>query len=92
MNHYKCAHFLPLRVKAEAPKLQLAIIALAALSLVGGDSCHGRLVVGSSQACNLNTGNNEARVICRELGCSAAGAQRVNECLSVSKHGQAMNS
>ena len=54
------------------------------LRLVGGNSCQGRLEVKIApstvfgQACDLNTGNNEAMVICNQLpGCSGVGAQRV---------------
>ena len=53
------------------------------LRLVGGSNpCEGRLVTLRDglygQACDLNTGDSEARVICRQLGCRAANARRVN--------------
>ncbi len=69
---------VPALALVSSPSFALASFFCVALRLVGGDSCRGRLEIGSSQACDLNTGNSEARVICRELGCSATGAQRVN--------------
>ena len=55
------------------------------LRLVDGNSCQGRLEIRPAtstvfgQACDLNTGNNEAMAICSQLpGCSATGAQRVD--------------
>ena len=55
------------------------------LRLVGGSSrCHGRVEFRPTsfdvfgQACDLNAGNNQAEVICRELGCNPTGARRVN--------------
>lgn len=55
------------------------------LRLVDGSSrCHGRVEFRPSssatfgQACDLDAGNSEAQVICRELGCNPTGARRVN--------------
>ena len=55
----------------------------AVLRLVGGPNrCEGRLVALDSdgeygQACNFFTGDNEAKVVCRQIGCEAGGARRV---------------
>ena len=54
------------------------------LRLVGGDSCHGLLegrpnnMSEFRQACDLYALDNEAMVVCRQLGCIARGAQRVD--------------
>ena len=55
------------------------------MRLVGGtDRCQGRLELQVSatgmfaQACDLDAGDEEAQVICRELGCNPNGAKRVN--------------
>ena len=53
------------------------------LRLVGGNKCQGRLELKPKtstvygQACNLHVGNNEAKVVCRQLGCEPTGALRV---------------
>ena len=50
----------------------------------GLSQCQGRLEIMPStssafgQACDLDAGNNEAQVICRQLGCQATGARRVD--------------
>ena len=53
------------------------------IRLAGGlNSCQGLLEVnrneglGYFRACNRIIGSNEARVICRELGCDPEGARR----------------
>ena len=52
--------------------------------LIGGPNmCEGLLVLrkngGFGLACNLNTGDEEVRVVCRELeGCNPTNATRVN--------------
>ena len=59
---------------------------IAVLRLVNGSSCQGSLELRaavSSQlrfglACGHDFGDDEARVVCRQLDCSAAGAQRVS--------------
>lgn len=55
------------------------------LRLVDGSSrCHGRVEYRPTsfdafgQVCDLNAGNSQAQVICRELGCNPTGARRVN--------------
>ena len=55
------------------------------LRLVDGSSrCHGRVEFRPTsfdafgQVCDLNAGNSQAQVICRELGCNPTGARRVN--------------
>ena len=65
--------------------IMIVYVSCEELRLVGGNSCQGRLEVRIApstvfgQACNLNTGNNEAMVICNQLpGCSTVGAQRVD--------------
>ena len=46
--------------------------------------CQGRVEHRASsseafgQSCDLDAGDNEAQVICRELGCDTNGARRVN--------------
>ena len=54
------------------------------MRLVGGGHCEGRLESRAEtmssqygQACDLTAGVEEAKVICRQLGCPTATAQRV---------------
>ena len=56
---------------------------LVLLDLVGGQvGCKGLLIYRPTTterfgvACDLDVGNNEAQVICRELGCNPVGATR----------------
>lgn len=55
-----------------------------ALRLFGGEhSCEGRLefidrTLQARQVCDLNFGNEEAQVVCSDLGCSSHGARRVD--------------
>ena len=50
----------------------------------GLNGCQGRLEIMPStsiafgQACDLDAFDNEAQVICRQLGCQATGARRVD--------------
>lgn len=71
---------------------QLSITELVLLDLVGGQvGCRGLLVYRPTSAerfglaCDLDVGNNEAQVICRELGCNPVGATRANPTTYVSQ-------
>ena len=60
------------------------ILSIAEFRLVdGSNNCQGILEIGHSsvfkKACtDTKCGENEAMVICRDLGCTATGAQRVD--------------
>lgn len=52
------------------------------VSTTTSNGCYGILVVTLEDdlydvACDLNTGDKEAMVICRQLGCNTIGAQRL---------------
>ena len=50
----------------------------------GLTQCQGRLEIlletadSFGQACDLDAGQNEAEVVCRQLGCNPVGARRVD--------------
>ena len=59
------------------------VLSNTGVQLLGGpDNCHGLVQLqtesGLSQACGANAGANEAKVICRQLGCSTSNARRVD--------------
>ena len=78
MPHTACIYNYALHVRFILSPL------IIGLRLTGGNSCQGRLEIRPpsstqfGQACDLDAGDNEAMVICRQLGCTAEGAERVS--------------